>query len=276
MSNGGVRGVDNPATTLSTSGVWTLEEALVSTSAGRWPSAKAPPSFEYVLVAGGGGSPSGGGGGAGGFLTGSTQSAANQTFTVTIGAGGSATNGSDSVLSSGGSVFTAIGGGAGGAPGFNGANGGSGGGACGSNALFGGDPVAGQGTSGQGFAGGAAVNARCGTFSKTGACINYTGSASIGAGGGAGGAAVTTTAGPGVSYFGGFGFAAAGGPSTSASAAANTGNGGGSSNNGGSGFLVIRYPDKYLPLAATSGGPTQTLTGGYRYYTFTGSGSFTL
>ena len=44
---------------------------------------------------------------------------------------------------------------------------------------------------------------------------------------------------------------------------------------GGSGIVVIRYPDTYLAAASTTGSPTITVAGGYRVYSWTGSGSIT-
>jgi hypothetical protein len=38
--------------------------------------------------------------------------------------------------------------------------------------------------------------------------------------------------------------------------------------------VIIRYPDSYS-AATTTGSPTITVTGGYRIYKFTGSGSIT-
>jgi hypothetical protein len=62
------------------------------------------------------------------------------------------------------------------------------------------------------------------------------------------------------------------------------GGGGGSSNGGGagstpraggSGIVIIRYSDSYTAASATTGSPTITVTGGYRIYTWTSSGSIT-
>jgi hypothetical protein len=39
--------------------------------------------------------------------------------------------------------------------------------------------------------------------------------------------------------------------------------------------VIIRYADSYDAAASTTGSPTVTTTGGYRIYTFTGSGSIT-
>ena len=44
---------------------------------------------------------------------------------------------------------------------------------------------------------------------------------------------------------------------------------------GGSGIVIIRYPDTYFAATSTTGSPTVTVTGGYRIYKFTGSGSIT-
>ena len=44
---------------------------------------------------------------------------------------------------------------------------------------------------------------------------------------------------------------------------------------GGSGIVIIRYPDTYTAATSTTGSPTITVTGGYRIYAFTGSGSIT-
>jgi hypothetical protein len=39
--------------------------------------------------------------------------------------------------------------------------------------------------------------------------------------------------------------------------------------------VVLRYPDSFDAAVATTGSPSVALTGGYRIYTFTGSGSIT-
>jgi hypothetical protein len=39
--------------------------------------------------------------------------------------------------------------------------------------------------------------------------------------------------------------------------------------------VIIRYLDVYSAAVSTTGSPTVTTSGGYRIYTFTGSGSIT-
>jgi hypothetical protein len=39
--------------------------------------------------------------------------------------------------------------------------------------------------------------------------------------------------------------------------------------------VIIRYPDSNPAATATTGSPTVTVTGGYRIYNFTGTGSIT-
>jgi hypothetical protein len=40
--------------------------------------------------------------------------------------------------------------------------------------------------------------------------------------------------------------------------------------------VIIRFPDRYNPAAATTGSPTITVSGGYRIYKWTGNGSITI
>ena len=44
---------------------------------------------------------------------------------------------------------------------------------------------------------------------------------------------------------------------------------------GGSGIVIIRYSDIYPEASSTTGNPTITVSGGYRIYKYTGSGSIT-
>lgn len=55
------------------------------------------------------------------------------------------------------------------------------------------------------------------------------------------------------------------------------GSGGGytSGKSGGSGVVILRYSDTFAAAASTTGSPTVTTSGGYRIYTFNGSGSIT-
>ena len=71
-----------------------------------------------------------------------------------------------------------------------------------------------------------------------------------------------------------------------AAATANTGGGGGGNASalasfgtggaGGSGVVIIRYPDVYSAARSTTGSPTITVSGGYRTYKITSSGTITL
>jgi len=99
-------------------------------------------------------------------------------------------------------------------------------------------------------------------------------------GGGGGGGEGSPANGPG----GGSALnAGGGGGSPGGSGGTNTGGGGGSSSwqytaggAGGSGIVVIRYPDFYPAAAmASNGSPQITVTGGYRIYRYTQSGSIT-
>jgi hypothetical protein len=98
---------------------------------------------------------------------------------------------------------------------------------------------------------------------------SITGSAIYYAGGGAGG-------------IGGQPGGSGGGGATNTAGTANTGGGGGGGSgnnaqggNGGSGVVIIKYPDTYA-AATTTGSPTVTSITGYRIYTFTGTGTFTV
>jgi hypothetical protein len=227
-----------------------------------------------VAGGGGGGSTRGGGGGAGGHLSGTLSLAANQSYTVTVGAGGvsgKAVNYTRSGWRGGNSVFstmTAIGGGGGigedmqlGTEG----TGGSGGGACGSHVMVGLSGTVGQGNNGGnatyatpnygggGGGGAGAVGANStnttGGNGGNGLASSITGSSVTYAGGGGGGTYWGGTSGSGGS--GGGGDAGVGGAnSVGIAGLVNTGGGGGGSSfqtaradggNGGSGIVIVRY-----------------------------------
>ena len=266
--------------------------------------------IDYLVVAGGGAgggtSPfaRGGGGGAGGFLTSSGVSINPGTaYTVTVGAGGPAAsgrgvNGSDSIISGTGfATVTATGGGGGGASApaqGGGASGGSGGGGCGDNTY--GVQTGGPGTPGQGYAGGAGIDAApkypggggggagaIGTPAVSGSTVtnggvglssSYSGTPAFYAGGG-GGWSNTSPAASGGNGGGGAGGLAA--PAGGTAGTPNTGGGGGGGNTGtaggagGSGIVIVRYTGSQ---AATGGTVNPSSTPGYTIHTFTGPGSF--
>jgi hypothetical protein len=234
----------------------------------------------------------GGGGGAGGYRAASGFSVSSGTvYTVTVGAGGVARdNGSPFITGNGNnSVFSTIT-----------STGGGGGGAAYSNVNYPGNGIAG-GSGGGGFGGGYQIGGVEYGFSGTGGAGNtpstspsqgnngadgvaqsyYTFPNNGGGGGGSGGAASGTTGGAGTanSITGSSVTYAAGGSgvytASGGAGAANTGNGGrAASFAGGSGIVVIKYSDAFK-AATTTGSPTYTVSGGFRIYRFTGSGSIT-
>ena len=254
-------------------------------------------SVRYLVVGGGGGGggigsgsqPGGGGGGAGGVLAGTSLSVTGgSTYTVTVGAGGTAgSNGTDGGTG-GNSTFSSItanGGGGGASSGVtdnNGNTGGSGGG--GRNSGNGGTGTAGQGNSGgdsgglTGIAGGGGGGKGAagsdggdltvfigggGGSGGNGSTNDITGSSTYYGGGGGGGAYVGllgATAGTG-----GFGGGASSSTSRAAGTAgtANTGGGGSgatgsgsgsafSGGAGGSGIVIVRYSASAVPTVTTN------------------------
>ena len=223
----------------------------------------APTSVEYLVIGGGGGGSGGdfytyqGAGGAAGARRQSTSFSVSSgtALTVTVGAGGTQTGtvtANSGALSRFSSVTAAGGGGGSGRTG--GSNGDFSGGTNNSGINAGGG--AGSGGSGSGSNGGA----------STTSSINGTSTARAGGGYGVGG----TAGGGGTS----------GGNSA---AAANSGAGGNGreyyaqTNHGGSGIVIIAYPTSFAAAVATTGSPSVSTVsrGGYRVYTFTGSGSIT-
>ena len=257
-----------------------------------------------------------GGGGGGGVLTASNYPVQgyilyNTTYTITVGAGGSAS--SSASYSGNDSLFNGIrayGGGCGGTPGDApsgnraGKDGGSGGGGMISGAAGkgvypgstfhsqarqgydGGTSVGvpgNEGAGGGGGAGGAGGNSSGLGAGNGGAAA----SGGYGGGGGGGGSYVNGSAGAAGSNAGaGAPGAASGGTASNGKAGtANFGGGGGgggggstkdkggSGGAGGSGVVVIKYPVSKAPAYATTGTVTYTVSGGYRTYTFKSSGT---
>ena len=234
---------------------------------------------DYLIIAGGGGSAGGrsAGGGAGGYRTtngtsGGGSSAENkvavtaQSYTITVGAGGSAgASGQKGNLGNNSSFnsIISIGGGGSGAI-FSGQQDGLNGGSGGGGAVFSGPGIGGLGTTNQGFNGGNGQDSGttggprfgggggAGEAGENGIALTNTGrggnglsntlrtgSAETRAGGGGGG---TNYAAPGGSGGGGNGTTVSG---VSNPGQANTGGGGGGTvdvgANGGSGIVIIRY-----------------------------------
>ena len=263
--------------------------------------------IDYLVVAGGGSGGAyyyAGGGGAGGVLESTLRIVSGTSYTITIGAGGSATgtigtqnSGNDSVFGS----ITATGGGGGGswntANNANGVNGGSGGGS-GSIST---SNTAGTGVSGQGFAGGTSstgASAGAGGGGGGGSAVGSNGSGTTAGNGGAGyttsisGSSVVYGAGGGGSSYGGSagsGGAGGGGAGGTISVAptagtANRGGGGGGASHppsntsgaGGSGVVILSYQNN-MTLTIGSGLTYSSASVGTRtVVTFTaGTGSVT-
>jgi hypothetical protein len=249
-----------------------------------WTSGVSAVTASYLVVAGGGGGGHtfGGGGGAGGLLSGTTVLTPTLSYTITVGAGGTAVtssrgnNGSDSVFNS----ITATGGGGGGdSTSTTGKSGGSGGG----GAYYlgaGGSGTVGQGnngganatTNGVGGGGGGAGAVGATASSNSGAggiglTSSITGTSTYYAGGGGGSGNTGSVA------AGGLGGGGAGGVNASGTAGtANTGGGGGGGTTGGaqggSGIVIISYAG-----AQQFGGGVVTSSGGNTIHTFTTSGT---
>jgi len=251
-----------------------------------------PSSVEYLIIAGGGsgggtgnGQSEAGGGGAGGYrcsvpgeLTGGGGAAENvfsitagTTYTVTVGAGGAASSGSDSSFG----TIVATGGGRGGNiyQGLTGLTGGSGGGSgtWGGNAPAGGarvtNPIQGNNGGGNNVPAGDGVPFPAGGGGGAGG-VGQGGKNVGNSNGGAGLASLIT--GASVTR-------AVGGRGTGSGAgAAFTGNGGagGLAGNwaGGSGVIVIRQNRLNAP-ATTTGNPTVSTVGEHIVYVFNASGT---
>lgn len=235
----------------------------------------------YVVVGGGGG---GGGtaGGAGGYVEGTATLTQYNSYTVTVGAGGSSSgNGSDSVFG----VVTANGGGTAYTNGGSGGGGGTTNGATNWGVSIQTSPSGGTGygnrgggkSSGGGYAGGGGGGAGGVGGDSTG----------LGAGGSGGSGRATSISGSSITYAGGgggYGYYSGGGggsggggngsTATGGNGSTNTGGGGGGNNGlGGSGIVVLSIPTVSYS-GVTTGSPTVTTSGSYTILTFTASGSY--
>jgi hypothetical protein len=280
---------------------------------------------DFLVIAGGGGAGSdrGGGAGAGGYRNsynsetsgggGSSETALTltpgQTYTVTVGGGGTgqtggpsytpqATAGVDSSISGPGiTTITSTGGGYGGMKQPGGPRAGGVGGSGGGGHRDSGVNAGGAGTSNQGFAGEASDGSQVagggggaaeaggtdgGGYGGDGLSSSITGSA-VARGGGGGGhndvgsAPANAPGGDGGGGNGGYD----GTPSGAGAGTVNTGGGGGGAGSstqtggaGGSGVVILRIPTAQFS-GTTTGSPTQTTSGSDTILTFTGSGSYT-
>jgi len=272
-TEGGIIGKQNPSTASSASGMWKLNEVFLrNTVGGEWPNFNAPASISYSLLGGGGSGSSiatndGNSGGAGSVpVQGTFAPAGGTAYTLTVGAGGSNSVGGSSSLVG---IATAVGGGQGVG------NSGSGGGVGGSNsaysggneATYAGGGGAGAGGNGQNAPGFGAANGGTGVVMP----LHPTG-LRVGGGGGNSGYSDFSR----ISVDGG----GAGRNFNNLAAVANRGggggaNGGGAGFDGGSGRVILRYDSAFSPALSTTGSVTVTVSGGYRYYDFTSSGSIT-
>lgn len=280
MGEGGIIGKLNPSTATSASGVWSVNEVFLrNTVTGEWPNFNAPLVSYSVLSGGGGGSGiSSGqngarGGGSGAIpVEGTFFPIAGVANTVTVGAGGGGSSTAGTVTPGGTSSITGI------ATGSAGANDNAGTGA--DNASFSGGAFSANGAGGGGAGAGGDAAASSHPFvggpGGTGVVmpLHPTG---LRVGGGGGGGGYNS------SYHGS---ATDGGGKSGSSPAlpgVNRGGGGGGASKdvssgqqtGGSGRVILRYVDTFPAATATTGNPTITVSGGYRYYDFTSSGSFT-
>ena len=236
--------------------------------------------IEYLVIGGGGaggGNNNGGGGGAGGYRTATGFAVTAQSYTITVGSGGSgnstagqAQSGSDSTFS----TITSTGGGGGGGGNSNeaGSNGGSGGGAAYTTSTSSGGSGntpsttpsqgnnGGNGSNGTAYGGGggggsgsvgANATTTVGGNGGSGTSSSITGNAVIRAAGGGGGSNAVSGGSSGSGGSGGGGNGAyATGSLAATNGTTNTGSGGGgcqsantTGGNGGSGIVILKIPN---------------------------------
>jgi hypothetical protein len=258
----------------------------------------------YRALVGGSDGVGTGGGGGGGFVEGSGKQLSNQSYSITVGAGGIAPTSEGAGNNGGNSAFdniSALGGGGGGGEYSTAKAGGSGGGASGGDGptTSGGAGTSGQGNAGggniasgsiQGSGGGGAGAAGTGIFGGTrgnggvGRVSSITGASLLYGGGGGGGSYSPFSGG-----FPGFGGAGGGGNGNGIGNGANGTNGlggggggvgySGQGGRGGSGVVMVRYDGAQLvrPGSAAVGG-TVTEGAGFTVHKFdtVGSTSFNM
>lgn len=281
---------------------WTNEKPLQPGTDCEGENALSPNPFRVLIVAGGGsgGGSTGGGGGGGGVVSQNNVALSVGSYPVTVGAGGPASASQTTGVSGQNSSFNGVvatGGGGGGfssSSGTSGAAGGLSGGSGGGGQVYYGSYGPGNGTAGQGNAGGsiagvptgsttggggaggpglAATTTNNGGNGGTGIISDITGLAAWYGGGGGGGGNSTTSA-------GGIGGGGAGAVNGTAGVA-NTGGGGGggwlyaggTGGAGGSGVVIISYPDDGTVTA--SGGSAIYSQNGYRVHEFRSTGAAT-
>ena len=143
---------------------------------------------------------------------------------------------------------------------------------------------------GVGIGGGPSGNGGDGVIWPSGGSTYYAGGGGAGSngttagnggagGGGGGGTSTNTPSGLGGSNGGSNGYSNGPGGNGGVNSGGGGGGGGGGyysdGGYGGSGVVIVRYSDSFTAAVSTTGSPTITVSGGYRYYKFTSSGSIT-
>ena len=253
--------------------------------------------IDYLVVASGGsgagyGSSVGGGGaGGGGLLAGNVIGNQSVVFTITVGASSagvgsnlSGVKGSNSSISSSALTAIAIGGGNGSfwigdGPGNGGSGGGTTGASQGASAMIAGKGIYPGSTFVDGPRQGYDGALGTGQLGGTGCSGGGGGGATAAGSGSSGGAGYTSSiSGTSTTYSSG-GSGSAGGFGSSDVSATFGGGGRGAtssySEGGGPGIVILRYPDSFPAASNTTGSPNVTVSGGYRIYKFTSSGTIT-